>query len=270
MSGDLQNLSLDSAGTINPAAGEMLRQAIPANIIDAAHSAQSAWLLVLALGLERGGGTADERRLLETQLGGDRAARCLALRAELDGMEQGLMLPLFELAVPARKARPAEQLDYLFELLARLAAADGEVTLFEYLLQRSLRAHLIPAEERHAPQARRDEARLTVLAFIAARSRSGKAAIAAAFDAGLASLGARDADAAAAILRQGVEAADFDDLDRALDLLAAAPAAERRALLKALAVTMRHDRKIEIAEAESFRAIAAVLGCPVPPLHVIG
>jgi hypothetical protein len=33
---------------------------------------------------------------------------------------------------------------------------------------------------------------------------------------------------------------------------------------------MRHDGRTELAEAELFRAIAAVLGCPVPPLQVIG
>jgi hypothetical protein len=40
-------------------------------------------------------------------------------------------------------------------------------------------------------------------------------------------------------------------------------------VLIALLATIRHDRKIEIVEAELFRAVAAVLGCPMPPAAAI-
>jgi hypothetical protein len=33
---------------------------------------------------------------------------------------------------------------------------------------------------------------------------------------------------------------------------------------------MRHDGRAGVTEAEIFRTIAAVLGCPVPPAAVIG
>jgi hypothetical protein len=40
-------------------------------------------------------------------------------------------------------------------------------------------------------------------------------------------------------------------------------------VLTALLASIRHDRQVEIAEAELFRAIAASLGCPMPPAAII-
>ena len=53
-----------------------------------------------------------------------------------------MRLPLLELALPAVKQRPREQLEYLFDLIGRLAAIDTEQTLFDYVLLRVLAAYL--------------------------------------------------------------------------------------------------------------------------------
>jgi hypothetical protein len=63
---------------------------------------------------------------------------------------------------------------------------------------------------------------------------------------------------------------EFREFDLALSRLQPAPLRERREVLKALAVTMRHDDRAHVTEAEIFRTIAAVLGCPVPPAVIIG
>jgi Zn-dependent protease with chaperone function len=263
-------IDVGAIGTIEAEAGAALRQAIPVDVADAAHSTQSSWLLGLALGLERGGGHAAERRLLENQLGPERAARCVALRRLLDSLEPALLLPLFELAVPALKARPREQLEYLFELLGKLAAADGVVTLFEYLLQRTLRAHFSDVERLRSSAIERAGATCTLLATIAARGHEEPAAARAAYTAGLATTAVGDVPVAQSALERAMSAEDFDELDRALDVLAAAGAGDRRRALTALAVTMRHDGATSVAEAELFRTVAAALGCPVPPARVIG
>jgi Zn-dependent protease with chaperone function len=263
-------LDIGSAGTIERERGSLLRRALPEDIVDAAHSTQSSWLLVLALGLERGGGTTEERRLLENQLGPERAQRCFRLRGQLDTMEQGLLLPLFELTVPALKARPREQLDYLFELLGKLAAADGTITLFEFLLHRTLGAHFGLIKSKRVGASERARAATDLLATLAVCGAVDSAAQSAAFAAGLAALGASEPVTADSCLERARASTGFDDLDHALTALAAAALPERRRVLAALAVTMRHDARTDVAEAELFRAIAAVLGCPVPPMHVIG
>jgi len=261
-------ISIESAGAMAPDVGSRLHGALPADILDAAHSGQSAWLLVLALGLERGGGTEVEQRLLQTQIGPERAARCLALRRELDGLDPALRLPLFELAVPALKARPREQIEFLFALLGKLADADGRQTLDEYLLLRMLQAHFHAAGSGvRSSASERQQAARVVLATLATAGAPEPQAQLAAYRAGLAQLdagGATDADPPA------VGRDDFSELDLALNRLHGASMTERRAVLRALAVTMRHDQHASVAEAEIFRTIAAALGCPVPPATRIG
>ena len=262
------NVTVDSAGSIEPEVGQALRAALPAEIIDAAHSSQSAWLLVLALGLEFGGGTDAERQLLETQIGPERAASCEELRRLLDTLEPGLRLPLFELAVPALKSRPPEQLDFLFDLLGKLAAADGQRTLPEYLLARMLKAHFDAGSGTPASTAERRSAARRLLARLAEAGQSDARAQAAAYGAGLAVL--EPGAAATALTNESSTDPDFREFDAALARLQSAPLRERRDVLKALAVTMRHDGRAGVTEAEIFRTIAAVLGCPVPPAAVIG
>ena len=89
----------------------------------------------------------------------------------------------------------------------------------------------------------------------------------AAYRAGLAKL--ESGDATDAVL-PAVGQDDFSALDVALDRLRGASMSERRTVLRALAVTMRHDQRANVAEAEIFRTIAAALGCPVPPATRIG
>ncbi|HUF71672.1 MAG TPA: M48 family metallopeptidase [Gammaproteobacteria bacterium] len=277
LSGGVAAISVDSAGTIAPEAGRALRAAIPSDVIDAAHSSQSVWLLVLALGLARGGGSAAERRLVESRIGAERAARCFALREKIEQLNPGLRLPLFELAVPALRARPREQIEFLFELLEKLAAVDGELNLFEFLLQKLMRAYFDPPERPRRSPRERGTAMRTLIGVIAAEGNSDRAAAEAAYAAGLKTLESSDTAAAKALAAASSNDApapaatrtDFTSLDRALSALATAPAAERKQALTALAVTMRHDRRTTVAEAELFRAVAATLGCPVPPTGLL-
>jgi len=261
-------VTVESAGKIHREVGQALRAALPADILDAAHSNHSAWLLVLALGLEFGGGTAAERRLLETQIGPERARRCDELRRLLDTLEPGLRLPLFELTVPALKSRPPKQLDFLFDLLGKLADADGQRTLPEYLLSRMLKAHFDGGSGTSASAAERIAAARRLLATLAIAGHADTDAQTAAYRAGLAVLQADSAATASTLDASGD--ADFREFDLALARLQSAPLRDRRTVLTALAVTMRHDGRAGVTEAEIFRTIAAVLGCPVPPAAVIG
>ncbi|HEY5665688.1 MAG TPA: M48 family metalloprotease [Gammaproteobacteria bacterium] len=264
------NLGLETAGTIEPDKGVALRAAIPSDLADAAHSSQSAWLLVLALGLERGGGTEAERQLVQNQVGSERAQRCFELRDQIEALDPELRLPLFELAVPALKSRPPEEIEFLFALLAKLAEADGRVSLFEYLLQRILRAYCYPPETLWASPASRAQAMRNLILEFAIHGSESPESVKAAFAAGLEALDSAAAPVADEDLARSGRGTEFGRLDHALTVLADAPARERRRALTALAVTMRHDARVSIREAELFRAAAAVLGCPVPPPARIG
>jgi Zn-dependent protease with chaperone function len=263
-------LGLETAGTIEPDKGVALRAAIPSDLVDAAHSSQSVWLLVLALGLERGGGTEAERQLVQNQIGRERAQRCFGLRDQVEALDPELRLPLFELAVPALKSRPPEEIEFLFGLLAKLAEADGRVSLFEYLLQRILRAYCYPHETLWTSPANRAQAMRNLILEFAIHGNESTESVKAALAAGLKTLDAAAVPVADEDLARSGRGTEFARLDHALTVLADAPARERRRALTALAVTMRHDARISIREAELFRATAAVLGCPVPPPIPIG
>ncbi|MGD8340874.1 MAG: M48 family metallopeptidase, partial [Gammaproteobacteria bacterium] len=264
------DIGIETAGTIAPRAGAALRSALPVDLADAAHSPQSAWLLVLALGLERGGGSGAERRLIQNQIGSERAALCFELESQVEALDPELRLPIFELAVPALKSRPPEEIEFLFELLAKLAEADGRLTLFEYLLQRMLRAYTQPPEKLWTSASNRRLATRNLLLEFAIHGQTDRGAAEAAFSAGLAALDRPAAPAANEDFDRPGQRQDFARLDHALTILADAPARERRSALTALAVTMRHDAHVSLVEAELFRATAAVLGCPVPPPGSIG
>jgi len=257
---------LERAGQIGePALGAALRAALPAEIYDAAHSRDASLLLVLALAFAPDAATrAAQTSLLDAQLGRRRTERCVALRAALDGVEPALYIPILELAVPALKQRPAEQLDYLFELVRRLGECGGQRRLFDYVLMRMLAAYVAPARHRvpasaAATTSARDAA-AALLAVVAAYGHDDAESALAAYRAGCAALG----DARREAVPRLEAMRDLARLDAALERLARlAPRAKRR-VLEAVLATIRHDKRIGTEELELFRAIAATLGCPLP------
>jgi hypothetical protein len=261
---------LARAGTVDkPEVGGALLAQLPEEVVHAAHSREASFLLVLALAL------ADDETertrqlaLLESQIGATRLSRCRRLWDDLSGLDPLLKLPMLEIAVPALKQRPTAELDYLFELLERLAAVDPKPRLFEWVLVRVLAAYLgrETAAAQHAKaRALTDRAALAAtLATVAAFGHDDAQAAAAAYRAGWAALGSADkklGDAA-----DGLPAGrDLDALDTALGRLTALKPTGKRKVLTAVLATIRHDRTVTLAEMELFRAIAAVLDCPLPP-----
>ena len=263
---------LDAAGSVGkPELGAALRGAIPEELQHAAHSQESSFLLALALAL-----SPDERTrrrqepLLERKLGHERATRCARLRAELGYLDRRLWLPVLELAAPALKARPAEQLGFLFELVEELAGVDAELDVYEYVLLRLLESYSGAEPRRRVTRSIGvDTAVATVLATTAAFGHSDATTARAACDAGLAAIGMKVTPALTATVEQCIAARTVTMLDDALHALARLKERSRRRVLIALLATVRHDRNVEIVEAELFRAVAAVLGCPMPPAAAI-
>jgi Zn-dependent protease with chaperone function len=254
-----------------PEVGGALLAALPAEIAHAARSRESSLLLVLALALSA---TAEVRErqlgLLESQLGSARAAQCRRLFEDLRAVERPLRLPLVEIALPALKQRPREQIVYLFDLLGRIGALDGERRLFDFLLLLVLRAYFrmlpgAPREHSTAPRLGAREAARAVLTNVAAYGSADAAGARAAYAAGLAALGLQRASEAEPPFEPPTAARNLDALEAALRELAAAKPRERMNVLRAVHATIRADRKIEADEHELFRAIAATLDCPLPP-----
>jgi uncharacterized membrane protein YebE (DUF533 family) len=104
----------------------------------------------------------------------------------------------------------------------------------------------------------------TLLATVAAFGNADAAAARAAYAAGLAALGWRNADDAPAF-ETPAAMRDLAKLDAVLVALAGLRPNDKLRLLRAVLATIRADGKIELDEQELVRAIAATLDCPLPP-----
>ena len=272
---DLPESVAESAG--NPGAQDVayarqLRQAIPATLYDAAHSAELAYLLVIALIIDRGHEHRERQlRLAEEQLGAERARIVARLHDEVSSMSSDHRLPLLEITFPALKLRPPAQLEYLVELASRLIDVDGRVDLYEYCFYRVLRISIGQAvNPARAPgprsTARRElrHAAIDLLTVVADYGHEDAASSEKAFNAGKAYFGkwAREHT------YQSKEHYTLRALERSLDLLTTLNGKGRQLILKAVTAVAVHDNRVTTAETGLIRTICASLDIPLPPLLV--
>ncbi len=265
---------LEHAGAIEaPEVGGALRDALPSEIYHATRSRDASMLLVLALSLSTREPVRQRQvNLLEQQLGPTRVSLCLRLAADLADVDARLRLPIVELAMPALKQRPPEQVAYLFELVGRLAEIDTDQRLFDFALLRVLRAYFraqptvrdaTGVSAGHGLDAR--AAIRALLANVAAFGHNDATAARAAFAAGLGSLGWRAEPGRDPSFEPPESARDLPRLDAALTKLTELRPRAKQRLLHAVLATIKADATIAIEERELFRAIAATLDCPLPP-----
>ena len=131
-----------------------LRRSIPNRLYDAAHSTELSYLLCIALILDRDGTSIDRQISLVTdQLGAERARILREFYSELGNTDPEFRLPLLEIAFPALKQRPSQELAYLVSLTTRLIEIDGEIDLYEYCFYRIMMSSLGQAvDPRGRPQ----------------------------------------------------------------------------------------------------------------------
>ena len=247
-----------------------LRRLIPPQIYRATRSAGGAPLLMLALLLD------PDKMIRQRQLkqisasfAPERLSLIEQIHATLIELGPQFRLPLMELAFPALKQRPREQIDTLVDLINTLIETDGHVDTFEYLLSRALWSLLKDAQR---PQRVTTKLRTRLASSVNELHRLFSV---------VARLGHReDHDAARdayqigmlALLPNSVEWPSYDPpqdwtlrMDQALDTLDSLPPMIKEELVKALTVTISHDGRITVSEAELLRAVCIILHCPLPP-----
>jgi Zn-dependent protease with chaperone function len=246
-----------------------LRRLIPPIIYRATQSPGSAPLLMLALLLDQDE-TLRKRQIKRVSLSFDSEHLSLINQIYLALIELGpqFRLPLMELAFPALKQRPREQIDTLLELVNTLIETDSQVDTFEYLLSRALWSLLRDAERPQRATTKRGTKLVTSVAELHTLFSV------------VARLGHRNGDAARdayqvgmlALLPNSVDWPAYDPphewtlrMDQALDKLDSLPPMIKEELVKALTVTMSHDGKVTVSEAELLRAVCIILHCPLPP-----
>jgi len=151
----------------------------------------------------------------------------------------------------------------------QLVASDGEIDLFEYVLQKIVLRHLEP----HFSQARKP-----VVQYYALKPLTTDCAV---LLSALAYVGQDDPDKIEFAFRQGAQPlsdtaqvplsllpaaeCELEHVDAALNRLTQAVPQIKKNVLNACAQTVAADGVIQVMEAELLRAIADTLDCPMPP-----
>lgn len=242
---------------------------IPRALLEAAHNPFSARALIYLLLLDDNEALA-RRQLSSMQERADPAvyeALHKLFEAHLD-VSQELRLPLVNLALPTLRQLSAEQYAVFRENLAVLVNSDGRTSLWEWVLQRvvlhQLDAVFLP-DNRFHHQAHHSLQHLApqcaiVLGFVVRAGRQEGVADHEVFAKAMAELGLAESKMPAQ------EAFSMDSINAALDALQGLRPLKKPAFLKACAVAIAADGVAHALELELFRAIAATLDCPLPPI----
>lgn len=249
-----------------------LRQSIPESLYAAAHSAEFAYLLSIALVVDRSGRTTERQfGVIQERLGAERTRLVRHYYDDLQSIGAEYRLPLLEIAFPALKLRPRQELSYLVEMTTRLIEVDGEIELYEFCFYRIMMSNLgraiDPRGRREATKSRRRDLRkaaVDLLRILADYGHSDDDARKAAFTSGAKTLGPWARDEAYA--SGGVSSVSI--LNHSLDILLGLNSKGQESLMRAISTTATHDKTLTVAEAELIRAVCATLDYPLPPILV--
>ncbi|MDP3846870.1 MAG: M48 family metallopeptidase [Pseudomonas sp.] len=256
----IEHIGEPQAAHLNAARNSLQRLAEPLKA--AAHHSLDAQALVYGLLLSREEPHLSKQLdLLRPRLNPDIAQVLQQLQGELSRLDADLRLPLLELAIPALKQLDRQQFTELKKNLVLLAQADQVVNLMEWSLFRILERSV------QGPRPIDGQYRLSEMAAESAVLLSA-----------LAHAGHDDPKFAAQALAKACAALPFEpltlaarspalkSLDAALKRLSQLLPLQKPRLLKAMAICIAHDGRINAAEAELMRAVADTLDCPMPPL----
>ena len=271
-------------GSITPEHVDRARDllgATPDRLRQAARQPREAPAVVYALLLgPQGSGGDGQMALITAQAGEATAALVRELLPLVTPLTVDVKLPLSQLTLPTLRQLPPADLAAFTGLCQALIAADQQLSYFEFAVQKVLLRHLAVGDAPAAAitQIYSFNAVVAEIAVVlSALSWAGAMTGPARAD------GTAEADpaAAAAAFRVGAgqldliapqlallppDACEFPHLDAALNKLGGASYPIKQRLLLACAHTAGADNQIQPEEAELLRAVADMLGCPMPPL----
>ena len=246
-----------------------LMEALPEQVRRAAREPRGATDLIYVLLLSPVESVREAQlRLLKSRLSSEASLKISALLSVVRDLNELIKIPLVALAFPALRRLSLPEYAAFMENTAALIAADRQVDLFEFALQKMLRRHLEPKfKPVPKPDARYSALNeltvfcSTLLSALAHAGQDTSNEAQAAFERGAKLLKQDGADCKFVALA----ACTFNAVEAALDGLARAAFPLKKLFLDACALTVAADGRIRPREAELLRAIADSLGCPMPP-----
>ncbi len=241
---------------------------LPEELINAARRPESAIVLIYSLLLS------GDRQIYDKQMeiiSGhiDKQNDLASIRKLLDTQtDLSWRLPLVSVATAALTKMTGQQFTLFRETISRLVEIDGNITLFEYIMQRMVIKHISTALSPRRSSKTYYASIKPVLPSYATLTSI------------LAYYGSTDLEKASfafemAKVRLGIKEplkilprseANLSGLDRSLNILANASPPIKKQVLEAAVVCVTTDGSVTIEEAELLRCIADSLDCPVPPI----
>jgi len=252
-----------------------LRESFPPALQDAAHDAMGASALIYALLLS----TDSAMRTKQLELLAQNTSAAVRQETErllpqVDPVATNAKLPLVDLALPGLRQLSPAQYAQFSRAIHVLIEADGEIDLFEYVLQKIVLRHL---------DTQFNGARKAVVQYYALAPLAQDCAV---LLSALAHVGSDDPAQCEAAFRQGMQSlapiaraplvyvsaqeSDLTHVDAALNRLNQAAPQIKKAVINACAQVVAADGVIQEMEAELLRAIADALDCPMPPFLQTG
>jgi Zn-dependent protease with chaperone function len=228
-------------------------------LADSTHAQLLVHALVIDKASDAGGA---QRQLIAEALGASAAQQVDALHERLRALDPGVRLTLLDRAMPALRKLPAGAQNQVLELAHALIAADGRVTLQEFLLFTVLRRRLGPLAHRAVPVRYRSLSELSadaalVLSLIASLRLPDNPERA--FNAGLLKLPFVDATPTPR------ERIALDAVSDALDRLNQLAPLAKPALIKACSAAAFVDGSTNWKAASCLRTLCTALDAPLPP-----
>jgi Zn-dependent protease with chaperone function len=241
---------------------------LPVVITEAVREPYGARAVIYSFVLDHGQEVRDRQlKYLQEYADPDVFASTQKLIADMGGLDIKYRLPLIDMAIPALKQLSLGQYQAFKKNLTALIEMDSKIDLLEWSLQKILFSNLdghffkpAQAKVRYSNvRELRQEARV-ILSVMAYAGQQEQKDVEAAFHA------AADVLEFGELQLREKSRISVADLDMAMEKLEMLDTLAKPKLLQACATSVMHDQKISAMEAELLRAIASVLGCPMPPI----
>jgi len=260
---------LGEPSEVDASVGHLLYESLQADWVSACHDREEAQALIFGLLLAEDNKLRDEEILfIKNGAGKDAGKLALQWNHQLGGLHSSEKVALVDLSIPTLRRLSLPEYDRFVEITQRLIASDGQVDLFEFMLQhvveRHLNSHFRPGSMAKMKYRNMDilinEANILVTTMAAV---GGEDQMSSAYQAATAEWPwqLEMATAAECGLRS-IELA-LEKFDHAAPLV-------KKQLIRMLGLAVMHDGIVESREAELLRATADAIGCAIPPFVKIG
>lgn len=255
---------LGEPSQISAHVGHLLYEGLNEEWLHACHDREQAQALVFGLLL------AEDQQLRKEEiifigngLGHDAGKLALRWNHELSELDSSRKVALVDLSIPALRRLSLPEYDRFVEITKWLIASDGQVDLFEFMLQRIVERHL-GSHFRNGSMAGikyrklenlANEANILVTTMAAL---GGEEQMSSAYESAVAEWDWEMEMASASECGLGSIGQALDKFDHATPLV-------KKQLLRILGLAVMHDGVIASREAELLRATADAIGCSIPP-----